>query len=122
MADLLDIAQKDEIRPEPGRAGVDRAGKRKIAFTGTPEPGQVSKTSSQDCVRLTNWDALGTRELVQPETPAEDLQTARSAKRKGCLGSADANSTRNLIQTSTMKASARLFIFRLSGGAFHFLH
>ena len=25
---------------------------------GTPEPGQIGKTQSHGCIRLTNWDAL----------------------------------------------------------------
>lgn len=33
---------------------------------GTPEPKQVSKTSSHGCVRLTNWDALDLADLVEP--------------------------------------------------------
>lgn len=33
---------------------------------GTPEPSQVSKTSSHGCVRLTNWDAEHLAEMVKP--------------------------------------------------------
>lgn len=33
---------------------------------GTPEPSQVSKTSSHGCVRLTNWDAEELAELAKP--------------------------------------------------------
>lgn len=33
---------------------------------GTPEPSQVSKTSSHGCVRLTNWDAEDLAGLVKP--------------------------------------------------------
>lgn len=33
---------------------------------GTPEPAQVSKTSSHGCVRLTNWDAEDLAGLVKP--------------------------------------------------------
>jgi len=33
---------------------------------GTPEPQQISKTSSHGCVRLTNWDALDLADLVEP--------------------------------------------------------
>ncbi len=33
---------------------------------GTPEPSQVSKTSSHGCVRLTNWDAEELAQMVKP--------------------------------------------------------
>lgn len=33
---------------------------------GTPEPAQISKTSSHGCVRLTNWDAAELAKLVKP--------------------------------------------------------
>lgn len=33
---------------------------------GTPEPSQVSKTTSHGCVRLTNWDAEELADLVKP--------------------------------------------------------
>ena len=33
---------------------------------GTPEPAQVSKTSSHGCVRLTNWDVAELASLVKP--------------------------------------------------------
>jgi lipoprotein-anchoring transpeptidase ErfK/SrfK len=33
---------------------------------GTPEPSQVSKTSSHGCVRLTNWDAEELADMVKP--------------------------------------------------------
>lgn len=33
---------------------------------GTPEPAQISKTSSHGCVRLTNWDAEDLAGLVKP--------------------------------------------------------
>lgn len=33
---------------------------------GTPEPSQVSKTSSHGCVRLTNWDVAELASLVKP--------------------------------------------------------
>ncbi|MEP9379875.1 L,D-transpeptidase [Aquabacter sp. CN5-332] len=33
---------------------------------GTPEPSQVSKTSSHGCVRLTNWDAEALADMVKP--------------------------------------------------------
>ncbi len=33
---------------------------------GTPEPAQISKTSSHGCIRLTNWDAAELARLVKP--------------------------------------------------------
>ncbi len=33
---------------------------------GTPEPAQISKTSSHGCIRLTNWDAAELAKLVRP--------------------------------------------------------
>ena len=33
---------------------------------GTPDPAQISKTSSHGCVRLTNWDAAELAKLVKP--------------------------------------------------------
>jgi lipoprotein-anchoring transpeptidase ErfK/SrfK len=36
---------------------------------GTPEPGQVGRTASHGCVRLTNWDAARLAALVRPGTP-----------------------------------------------------
>jgi|SRR5579864_4698823 len=36
---------------------------------GTPEPGQIGRTTSHGCVRLTNWDALRLASLVTTGTP-----------------------------------------------------
>jgi lipoprotein-anchoring transpeptidase ErfK/SrfK len=36
---------------------------------GTPEPDKVSKTQSQGCIRLTNWDALALAKHVKKGTP-----------------------------------------------------
>ena len=36
---------------------------------GTPEPGQISRTTSHGCVRLTNWDATRLANLVTKGTP-----------------------------------------------------
>jgi lipoprotein-anchoring transpeptidase ErfK/SrfK len=36
---------------------------------GTPEPGEVGRTASHGCVRLTNWDAARLAALVKPGTP-----------------------------------------------------
>ncbi|GAU84209.1 L,D-transpeptidase [Bosea sp. BIWAKO-01] len=40
---------------------------------GTPEPSQVSKTTSHGCVRLTNWDAEELGDLVRPGVPVQFL-------------------------------------------------
>jgi lipoprotein-anchoring transpeptidase ErfK/SrfK len=40
---------------------------------GTPEPSQVSKATSNGCVRLTNWDASQLARMVEPGTPVEFL-------------------------------------------------
>jgi len=36
---------------------------------GTPEPGNIGRTESHGCVRLTNWDAARLAALVKPGTP-----------------------------------------------------
>jgi lipoprotein-anchoring transpeptidase ErfK/SrfK len=36
---------------------------------GTPEPGNIGRTQSHGCVRLTNWDAARLASLVRPGTP-----------------------------------------------------
>ena len=36
---------------------------------GTPEPGNIGRTESHGCVRLTNWDAARLASLVKPGTP-----------------------------------------------------
>ncbi|WP_374584195.1 L,D-transpeptidase family protein [Pseudoduganella sp.] len=36
---------------------------------GTPEPGQIGKTQSHGCIRLTNWDAARVADAVGPGTP-----------------------------------------------------
>jgi len=36
---------------------------------GTPEPGNIGKTESHGCVRMTNWDAAHVAALVKPGTP-----------------------------------------------------
>ncbi|MDF2994590.1 MAG: hypothetical protein K0R27_227 [Xanthobacteraceae bacterium] len=41
---------------------------------GTPEPSQVSKTSSHGCVRLTNWDADELADLVKPGVPVRFVE------------------------------------------------
>jgi lipoprotein-anchoring transpeptidase ErfK/SrfK len=38
---------------------------------GTAEPGQVGRTASHGCVRLTNWDAARLVALVRPGTPVQ---------------------------------------------------
>jgi lipoprotein-anchoring transpeptidase ErfK/SrfK len=41
---------------------------------GTPEPSQVSKTSSHGCIRLTNWDAEELAAMVQPGVPVSFVE------------------------------------------------
>jgi lipoprotein-anchoring transpeptidase ErfK/SrfK len=36
---------------------------------GTPEPGNIGRTQSHGCVRMTNWDAARVAALVKPGTP-----------------------------------------------------
>jgi lipoprotein-anchoring transpeptidase ErfK/SrfK len=36
---------------------------------GTPSPDKVSKTASNGCIRLTNWDALTLARMVKKGTP-----------------------------------------------------
>jgi lipoprotein-anchoring transpeptidase ErfK/SrfK len=36
---------------------------------GTPEPGNIGRTESHGCVRMTNWDAARVASLVKPGTP-----------------------------------------------------
>ena len=36
---------------------------------GTPEPGNIARTESHGCVRLTNWDALALATMVRKGTP-----------------------------------------------------
>jgi lipoprotein-anchoring transpeptidase ErfK/SrfK len=38
---------------------------------GTPEPSKVSKSASNGCVRLTNWDAAELARMVSPGVPVE---------------------------------------------------
>ena len=40
---------------------------------GTPEPSQVSKTTSHGCVRLTNWDVEELADVVRPGVPVHFL-------------------------------------------------
>lgn len=41
---------------------------------GTPDPGNVSKTASHGCVRLTNWDALALAKHVKTGTPVAFIE------------------------------------------------
>lgn len=40
--------------------------KEHYGLHGTPEPGNIGKTMSHGCIRLTNWDAWELSDLVQP--------------------------------------------------------
>ena len=53
-----------------GRVWIDLS-KPHYGIHGTPEPGQVGKTASNGCVRLTNWDVLALADAVQAGTPVE---------------------------------------------------
>ncbi len=65
---------KFKIAPGPnnpvGLVWIELA-KKGYGIHGTPDPGQVSKTSSHGCVRLTNWDALELAGLVERGIPVE---------------------------------------------------
>jgi lipoprotein-anchoring transpeptidase ErfK/SrfK len=38
---------------------------------GTPEPGDIGRSASHGCVRMTNWDAARVAALVKPGTPVQ---------------------------------------------------
>jgi lipoprotein-anchoring transpeptidase ErfK/SrfK len=46
---------------------------------GTPVPENISKTESNGCVRLTNWDALALAQLVRKGTPVDFVESAAPA-------------------------------------------
>ena len=45
---------------------------------GTPEPAQISKTSSHGCIRLTNWDAAELAKLVKPGVTVKFVEALTS--------------------------------------------
>jgi lipoprotein-anchoring transpeptidase ErfK/SrfK len=52
---------------------------------GTPHPGRVSKTESNGCIRLTNWDAEHLATLVDKNTEVrfiENNDTANPTSRR----------------------------------------
>jgi lipoprotein-anchoring transpeptidase ErfK/SrfK len=51
---------------------------------GTPEPQRISKTESQGCVRLTNWDAQALGKMVQKLAARRTITTGRSASSSRC--------------------------------------
>jgi len=61
------------IQPGPnnpvGVVWVDLS-KEHYGIHGTPDPGQISRTQSHGCIRLTNWDAIKLAQQVQDGTPA----------------------------------------------------
>jgi lipoprotein-anchoring transpeptidase ErfK/SrfK len=63
---------KATIKPGPnnpvGVVWID-INKEHYGLHGTPEPGQVGRTASHGCVRLTNWDAARLASLVKAGTP-----------------------------------------------------
>jgi lipoprotein-anchoring transpeptidase ErfK/SrfK len=60
---------KAKIAPGPnnpvGVVWIDLS-KEHYGIHGTPEPGQVGKTESHGCIRLTNWDAAELAKMVSP--------------------------------------------------------
>ena len=53
---------------QPRGPGVDRSEKPHYGIDGTPEPENISKTQSNGCIRLTNWDAVRVAGAVSPGT------------------------------------------------------
>lgn len=45
---------------------------------GTPVPANISKTESNGCVRLTNWDAIALAQLVRKGTPVDFIDGAEA--------------------------------------------
>lgn len=64
---------KATIAPGPnnpvGEVWVDLS-KEHYGIHGTPEPGNIGKTQSHGCIRLTNWDARALASAVAPGIPA----------------------------------------------------
>ena len=64
---------KATIQPGPnspvGVVWIDLS-KEHYGIHGTPEPGQISRTQSHGCIRLTNWDAIALAQQVRDGTPA----------------------------------------------------
>lgn len=62
---------KQTIPPGPnnpvGLVWIDLS-KEHYGIHGTPEPGNISKTQSHGCIRLTNWDATELAGMVAPGT------------------------------------------------------
>jgi lipoprotein-anchoring transpeptidase ErfK/SrfK len=60
---------KAKIAPGPnnpvGVVWIDLS-KEHYGIHGTPEPGQIGKTESHGCIRLTNWDAAELSKMVSP--------------------------------------------------------
>jgi hypothetical protein len=73
------------IRPGPNNPvgvvwiGLSRKG---YGIRGTPDPDAVSKTPSDGCIRLTNWDALSLASAVKKGVPVDFVEpTAKQADR-----------------------------------------
>jgi lipoprotein-anchoring transpeptidase ErfK/SrfK len=69
--------EKFEIQPGPNNpVGVVWIGLSVDGYGihGTPEPATVSKTASNGCVRLTNWDARALARMVSKGTPVEFVE------------------------------------------------
>jgi lipoprotein-anchoring transpeptidase ErfK/SrfK len=65
--------QRAVIAPGPNNpVGIAWLGlnKRHLGIHGTPEPHNISFTTSHGCVRLTNWDVARLAQMIEPGTPA----------------------------------------------------
>jgi lipoprotein-anchoring transpeptidase ErfK/SrfK len=64
---------KATIQPGPnnpvGVVWLDLS-KEHYGIHGTPEPGQIARTQSHGCIRVTNWDAIALGQQVRDGTPA----------------------------------------------------
>ena len=69
----LERLSKATIQPGPnnpvGVVWIDLS-KEHYGIHGTPDPGQISRTQSHGCIRLTNWDAIKLAQQVRAGTPA----------------------------------------------------
>ncbi len=65
--EVMDGNQQVLVAPGPNNpVGIAWIGlsKKTYGIHGTPEPSQIGKSSSNGCIRLTNWDALELAKLV----------------------------------------------------------
>jgi lipoprotein-anchoring transpeptidase ErfK/SrfK len=70
--EVIGVDRKLAIPPGPRSPvgtrwiGLDRAG---VGIHGVPEPGNIGKTGSHGCFRLTNWDAAWLAAVASPGMP-----------------------------------------------------